>query len=139
MKVLAVILLALASLFNSGKSFSEEGRASYYSDKLHGRKTASGQRYNKYLFTAAHATLPFNTLLQVTNLENGKSVTVRINDRIPKNEKKVIDVSKAAAREIGMLAYGMVPVRLQEVQEQYQNILPAVDSIELLTPIQTTL
>lgn len=78
------------------------GVASWYGPGFHGRTTASGERYNMNALTAAHRTLPFGTHVRVTNRESGKSVIVRINDRGPYHGNRVIDLSKAAARSIGM-------------------------------------
>jgi rare lipoprotein A len=83
--------------------FRQTGTASYYADKLHGRHTANGERYSNKKYTAAHLTLPFGTKVKVTNLNNGKSVIVKINDRGPHTEKYCIDLSKCAAREIGVM------------------------------------
>ena len=88
------------------------GLASYYGAGLHGRPTASGERFDRSDFTAAHRRLPFGTCVVVVNAENGRSVRVRVNDRGPFAGGRVIDVSEAAARELGMLVRGVVPVRL---------------------------
>ena len=89
------------------------GIASYYADSLHGRTTASGERYDKQELTAAHRTLPFGSRVRVTNLSNGKSVVVRINDRGPFAGKRVIDLSYAAAKELQFLGKGTTKVRLE--------------------------
>ncbi len=89
------------------------GTASYYADKFHGRKTANGEIFNMHDLTAAHKTLPFNTLLRVTNLRNNKSVKVRINDRGPFVKDRVIDLSLAAAKELDMLGTGTAEVRIE--------------------------
>lgn len=91
------------------------GYASWYGGKFHGRKTANGEIYDMFAMTAAHRTLPFNTYVRVTNLENGRSVVVRINDRGPFKDKKkrIIDLSLAAAKELRMLEAGIVEVRLK--------------------------
>ncbi|HET6566745.1 MAG TPA: septal ring lytic transglycosylase RlpA family protein [Rhodothermales bacterium] len=91
------------------------GQASYYGSELAGRRTASGERFDPSRLTAAHRTLPFGTLVRVTNLHNGESVVVRINDRGPFAARRVIDLSRAAARKIGMLARGTAKVRLELV------------------------
>ncbi len=91
----------------------EEGLASWYGGKFHGRKTASGERFNKNAMTAAHRALPFGTKVKVTNLENGKSVVVRINDRGPWVNGRIIDLSEAAARKIDMISAGVVKVRVE--------------------------
>jgi len=94
------------------------GKASYYGRGFHGRKTASGERFDMHAFTAAHRTLRFGTLVRVTNRKNGRSVVVRINDRGPfGRRKRIIDVSHAAARKLGMMKAGVVPVTLEVLQE----------------------
>ncbi|MEP7265477.1 MAG: septal ring lytic transglycosylase RlpA family protein, partial [Bacteroidota bacterium] len=86
------------------------GRASYYGTQFHGRKTANGEIYNRYLFTAAHRKFPFNTYVRVVNVNNGLSITVRINDRGPYNYSRIIDLSEAAARRIGSYQHGLTMV-----------------------------
>ncbi len=88
------------------------GHASYYAHKFHGRRTANGEIYDMYGLTAAHKTMPFGTVLEVTNLNNSKSVTVRINDRGPFIKGRDIDLSLGAAEKIDMIADGVVPVRM---------------------------
>lgn len=80
---------------------------------FHGRETSNGEIYDKDDFTAAHKTLPFNTVLLVTNKKNNKSVVVRVNDRGPFRKSRVIDLSRAAAKKIGMVPFGVVPVRIK--------------------------
>jgi rare lipoprotein A len=94
-----------------------EGLAAYYSNRLNGRKTASGQVFDQNAFTGAHPTLPFGTKVKVTNTKNNRSVVVRINDRGPTQPGRVIDLSRAAAGRIAMLRAGLVPVRLDVVGE----------------------
>jgi rare lipoprotein A len=89
------------------------GIASYYADDFHGRKTANGEVYNMHELTAAHRTLPFNTRVKVTNLDTNMSVVVRINDRGPFKDDRVIDLSLEAAKQIGMIPNGTGPVRLE--------------------------
>lgn len=86
--------------------YEQTGRISYYADKFHGRKTASGARFDKNAMTAAHRSLPFGTKVEVTNLANGKSVTVEVNDRGPYSDDRILDVSPAAARKLGMMGTG---------------------------------
>lgn len=90
-----------------------EGKASYYAHKFHGRTTASGEIYDENEMTAAHKTLPFGTMVRVTNLVNGNRVTVRINDRGPFVEGRIIDLSFRAAGQLDMIAAGVVPVRVE--------------------------
>ncbi len=89
-----------------------EGIASYYAEEFHGRTTANGETYDMNALTAAHRTLPFNSKVRVTNRENGKSVVVRINDRGPFKGDRIIDLSLAAAKAIGLIAHGTAPVSL---------------------------
>jgi peptidoglycan lytic transglycosylase len=81
--------------------------------ELAGRRTASGERFDPAALTAAHRELPFGTRLRVTNLDNGRSVTVRINDRGPFAQGRILDLSFAAARELGMLRSGVARVRIE--------------------------
>ncbi|MGD9331102.1 MAG: septal ring lytic transglycosylase RlpA family protein [Desulfobacterales bacterium] len=94
---------------------AEVGLASYYADRFHGRPTANGERYDRNALTAAHRYLPFGTRVQVTRLDNGKTVAVRINDRGPFVAGRVIDLSRAAAQRIGMLRKGVVRVRVLQL------------------------
>jgi rare lipoprotein A len=88
------------------------GKASFYGDGFHGKQTANGEIFNKYKFTAAHLTLAFGTRVKVTNLRNRKSVIVRINDRGPYIRGRIIDVSEAAGRVLGMKREGVATVQL---------------------------
>ncbi|MDZ7772277.1 MAG: septal ring lytic transglycosylase RlpA family protein [Balneolaceae bacterium] len=90
----------------------EEGVASWYGPNFHGKLTANGEEYDMHGLTAAHRTLPFNTLVRVRNTDNGETVTVRINDRGPYAKNRVIDLSRGAAEEIGMIGPGTAPVEL---------------------------
>jgi rare lipoprotein A len=96
----------------------QTGRAAWYGARYHGRKTASGERFDQDAFTAAHRTLPFGTVVQVKNLNNDRTVEVRINDRGPFGRKtRIIDVSRAAARVLDMERSGVVPVELRIVHK----------------------
>ncbi|MBX3042267.1 MAG: septal ring lytic transglycosylase RlpA family protein [Candidatus Kapabacteria bacterium] len=88
------------------------GKASYYGDEFHGRKTANGEIYDRSKISAAHKTLPFGTIVRVRNLNNNKEIIVRINDRGPFVAGRVIDLSYAAARELDMLRDGVVDVEV---------------------------
>jgi rare lipoprotein A len=94
------------------RGFVGEGLASFYGPGLHGRPTANGERFNQEASTAAHRTLKFGTCLRVVNMENGKAAQVRINDRGPYVEGRIIDVSKAVARKLDFLDKGVTRVRL---------------------------
>lgn len=97
-------------------SWSETGMASWYGPGFHGNHTASGEVYDMEAMTAAHRRLPFGTVVRVDNLDNGRSTEVRINDRGPFVDDRVIDLSRAAARAIGMLGPGTARVRLSVVE-----------------------
>jgi len=90
-----------------------KGKASYYADKYHGRKTASGERFDMYQMTAAHKSLPFQSVVKVTNRNNNRSVELRINDRGPFVKGRIIDVSKGAAQKLGMMHDGVVDVEVE--------------------------
>ena len=92
---------------------AEKGKACWYGSEFQGKPTASGEAFDMNKMTAAHRKLPFNTIVLVKNLENGRTVKVRINDRGPWTRGRLIDLSKAAAAEIGMLSAGVVPVRIE--------------------------
>jgi rare lipoprotein A len=91
----------------------DTGKASWYGDVHHGKKTASGEAYDMHTLTAAHRTLPFGTRVRVTNVDNGRSVVVRVNDRGPLVGGRIIDLSQAAARALGALGSGVFTVRLE--------------------------
>ncbi|RMH84015.1 septal ring lytic transglycosylase RlpA family protein [Pseudomonas sp. AOB-7] len=120
----AVVVLGLLAVLagcstfgsSSGSGATETGKASYYGDRHHGRKTASGERFDQHALTAAHRSLPFGTRVRVTNLSNERSVVVRINDRGPFVRGRIIDVSRAAAERLGMLRAGVVPVRVEQLK-----------------------
>ena len=91
------------------------GVASYYADRFHGRRTANGERFDMHAMTAAHRTLPFGSKVRVINPANGKSVVVRINDRGPFHGNRVIDLSKAAATQLGLVARGHGRVQIEKI------------------------
>jgi rare lipoprotein A len=93
--------------------WKEEGVASWYGNPYHGRAAANGEIYDMEKMTAAHRTLPFGAMVEVTNLKNGKKTEVRITDRGPFFEGRIIDLSKAAAREIELIGPGTAPVRIE--------------------------
>lgn len=100
----------------------QTGKASFYADKFEGVETASGQKYRHNKLTAAHKTLPFGTVVRVTNLENDKSVEVTINDRGPYVEDRIIDLSKEAAERLGFVNKGLADVRLEVVDPGNESI-----------------
>ncbi len=98
---------------NQAEAYVTFGRASYYAAKFHGRRTASGERYNSKLMTAAHQTLPFGTQIKVTNLRNMKSVVVRVNDRGPHVHGRIVDLSRTAAQLLDITRTGVALVKLE--------------------------
>lgn len=108
----ASLLIGCFLLAACGKTISETGKASYYADKYDGRKTSSGETFRQSKYTAAHKTLPFGTKVTVKNLSNGKKVTVRVNDRGPFVAGRIIDLSKVAASDIGLVQAGVAKVKI---------------------------
>lgn len=133
------IILCLISVFFTLKvaiAQNQQGYASYYGKEFHGRRTASGEKYNMRAFTAAHRTLPFGTLLKVTNISNNQTVIVKINDRGPFSKKRLIDISRAAAEEIDMINDGVVRVEIETLpsiftKEDSLKFFPKYDSLKL--------
>ena len=97
------------------EQFSQTGKASWYGPGFHGKKTSSGERFDMNTLSAAHRTLPIPSYARVTNLSNGKSVVVRINDRGPFHGNRVMDVSKAAAKELGFIHTGTANVKVEQI------------------------
>jgi rare lipoprotein A len=109
--------LALAGPAAAGPDYQAVGAASWYGEPFHGRKTASGERFDMNMATAAHRTLPFGSIVEVTNLDNDRTVKVRINDRGPFKASRLIDVSREAAEQLGFRHKGMAKVRVRVVGE----------------------
>jgi len=105
----AAVVLSLSSC---ARKITETGKGSYYADKFEGRPTASGEKFDQGKMTAAHRTLPFGTKVKVTNVANGRSVTVTVNDRGPFAAGRIIDVSKKAANKLGMVNAGVANVKI---------------------------
>jgi len=98
-----------------------EGVASYYANKYHGRRTSSGEIYNMYGLSAAHPTYPFGIIIRVINLKNKKSCIVKVNDRMPYNPKRIIDLSLGAAKKLDMIQEGITKVRLEILKWGIKN------------------
>lgn len=109
------ILATILSLTTTTALAQNKGKASYYGNKFHGRRTSDGSRYHKDSLTCAHRTLPFGTLIKVRNQKNGREVVVKVTDRGPFGPGRIVDLSMAAAREIGMVQQGVVPVEVTRV------------------------
>lgn len=113
--IMMISTLGVYSFSNNTKDAKKTSYASYYHDKFNGRKTANGEIFDNSKFTAANRTLPFGTKVRVTNLNNGKEVVVRINDRGPYHASRSLDMSKAAFDEIGNIASGTIPIEYEIV------------------------
>ncbi len=113
LKYLSLLCIVLFFSLSANAKKIEKGKASYYANKFEGRKTASGEIYKATLKTAAHKTLPFGTMVKVTNLKNKKSVVVRINDRGPFSKIRIIDLSKSAMAEIDGIRDGVIDVEIE--------------------------
>ena len=108
-----ILSLLILLLLNSCGYTTRKGIASYYADFYEGRTTANGEKFRQNKITAAHKTLPFGTIVKVTNLANNKTVVVRINDRGPYVKGRIIDLTKAAAKEIDMIGAGISKVKIK--------------------------
>jgi len=104
--------ISLAKTAKNDFSDGQTGVASYFNDRYQGQRTASGERYNKNDLTAAHATLPFGSIIRVVNLQNNHSVDVRINSRAHHSNRRLLDLSKQAARKLGFLQAGIAKVKI---------------------------
>ena len=116
--LLCGLLLTFGSVVSFAQTligYQQKGRASYYAAKFQGRRTASGESFNNKELTAAHRTLPFNSLLKITNTANGKEVVVRVNDRGPFSPNRILDISKAAADQLDMVRAGVATVTVEVV------------------------
>lgn len=111
-----VVLGKRYHVMQESTGYKERGISSWYGKKFHGRKTSNGETYNMYAMTAAHKTLPIPSYLQVTNLDNGKSVVVRVNDRGPFHDNRIIDLSYAAASKLGFAQNGTGKVELRAIE-----------------------
>jgi rare lipoprotein A len=122
MKHLLFLSFLLLSLCLSAQIDSvQNGKASYYANKFEGRKTANGEKFSNLNMTAAHKTLAFGTKVRVTNFRNDKSVIVTINDRLPKQSKRSIDLSQCAAEELDFIKAGITKVSIQIIPDSIKT------------------
>lgn len=137
MRYLVVFSFIFLSFFQLGAQvgFTQTGKASFYNDRFHGAKTNSGEKYDMNGYTAAHRDLPLNTKIKVTNLKNNKTVVVRINDRGPFHHVRILDVSKAAAKELDMISQGVANITLEVVETPNE---PAKESKSTSSPTSTS-
>ena len=133
-KLLLIALFTLCNIFTLTIQAQSDGKASYYSNGLHGRRMSNGERYDRNAFTCAHRTLPFGTRLKITNPRNGKSVIVRVTDRGPFVRGRVVDLSYAAARELGTLASGVAYVKVELVRKETEIPFPSESNGTLEIP-----
>ena len=128
--VLTALIGAMSLLpLSAEELLTAETYASYYGEAFNGRPTSSGEIFNMNAYTAAHKTLPFGTFLEVTNLENGKKVVVRVNDRGPFVANREIDLSKAAAESLGMISHGITRVSIKKVDSLDHAALMATNDV----------
>ena len=120
--ILLFFLNILSANIFSQESFSQQGLASFYADKFDGHETASGEIFHQNEMTAAHISLPFGSMVRVTNLQNMKSVDVRINDRGPFIDGRIIDLSRRAANDLGFTKLGVVKVKLELIGKSKKKI-----------------
>ncbi len=129
MTFVKVLLFSISCLFfcranaqdPSDSLCREKGLASYYGHQFHGRRTANGERFDQMRLTAAHRTLPFGSIVRVTNRANYQSVLVRVNDRGPYNKRRIIDLSKGAASKIGLINNGVGEVLVECIYDPSQS------------------
>jgi len=114
----------------SAIGFAQDGIASWYGQKFHGRTTSNGEIYDMYAMTAAHKTLPLGTHVKVTSKKNGKSIIVRVNDRGPFIQDRIIDLSYTAARSLEMVGPGTVPVRVEAIQVAQEHTVKGITTWE---------
>lgn len=128
-------LIVILSFITSLKA-QEVGEATYYADKFQGKSTASGERFDQSKLTAAHKTLPFGTYVRVTNLSNGAVVDVKINDRMPKSNPRLIDLSRAAAVQIGMIQAGRAQVQVRVIGSAGDGVASSNGTPSGFRPVQ---
>lgn len=117
---ITTLLFSITLTTHAQKLQTFKGAASYYSSRMHGHMTASGEKYDKEAYTCAHRTLPFGTILRVTNLRNDSVVLVKVNDRGPYGRGRVIDLSTAAARRLDILQHGVAQVKVEVLPSELE-------------------
>ncbi|RAJ02480.1 rare lipoprotein A [Chitinophaga skermanii] len=127
--VLVMMLLPFSVMHTQAQVKQEVGTASYYADKFHGRKTASGEVFDNSAFTAAHNKLPLGTYVKVTNTRNQKWTIVKITDRLHAANKRVLDLTQAAAKKLGFFHWGLARVKVEVVSKEYATSL--IDSQQM--------
>ncbi len=115
--LIVVTTLILGLLPWSGNAQTETGTASFYHNKFEGRRTSSGEVFKQGLYTCAHKSYPFGTMIKVTNLSNDSSVVVKVNDRLPQRSKRCVDLSMVAAKQLNFVGKGLTKVRVEKLNE----------------------
>jgi rare lipoprotein A len=132
-----VVLGKRYQVLDSSEGYRERGIASWYGTKFHGRRTSSGERYDMYAMTAAHKSLPLPTYVEVTNLQNKRKVIVKVNDRGPFHENRIIDLSYAAAHKLGINRSGTGLVEVRAINTREPEPEPVVAAAPASAPAQT--
>jgi rare lipoprotein A len=114
---LACLIFPFFVIAQDTSTTSQSGTASYYAKKFEGRKCSSGERFRHDSLTAAHKTLPFGTRVKVTNIKNDSVVIVKINDRLPKKSKRVIDLTRRAAKQLNFIRVGLTKVKIEVIKD----------------------
>jgi len=136
-----MLLFSTIKPTEASTGFIQKGKASFYASKFNGRKTACGERVDANAFEGAHRTLPFNTMVEITNLANNRSVIVRINDRGPFSKGRILDVTHAAAKALGMIQRGVANVKIRVVGRNGVVVLapvlaePTAQLLPILEPV----
>lgn len=130
-KILVTIMLILAGLVPvvAQKIVPKTGIASYYAQKFHGRQTASGEIFDNTAMTAAHNTLPLGTYIKITNMRNNRWVVVKVTDRLHYANRRIVDLTQAAAKKLGFIHRGLTKVRVEVVTKAYVNSIPYFDVV----------
>ena len=123
-------------VMESGDGFMQKGLASWYGSKFHGQRASSGETYNMYAMTAAHKTLPLPSYVEVRNLENGRKAIVKVNDRGPFHDGRIIDLSYAAATKLGVVATGTAPVEIRVINVGDENNSNKNESVKNIVSVE---
>ena len=126
-----IILILLIASWGCPSLAQQRGMASYYSNRMHGRRMSNGDKYHRDSLTCAHAKYSLGTLLRVTNIKNGKSVVVEVTDRSSNHSRRIIDLSYAAAKELGIISQGMAMVRVEKYRRERNVPYRDDDEIDL--------
>jgi len=126
--ILFILFMGGAPVIAQQKTTSPStGIASYYAEKFHGRKTASGEIFDNTAMTAAHNTLPLGTFIKVTNIRNNRWVIVKVTDRLHAANRRVVDLTQAAAKKLGFIHWGLTRVKVEVVSREFVNSVPLWD------------